>query len=101
MFTEYKTHFRIQAMSRILPLEQFTETCQKVCFAVDEYSQLDFILANSYLSYIFSEYITVTGEHGFQDYYRRCRQNAQLALSQLPFLLPATVEAVAALTLGV
>ncbi|KAI1190689.1 fungal-specific transcription factor domain-containing protein [Nemania serpens] len=97
---EYKTHFRIQAMSRILPLEQFTETCQKVCFAVDEYSQLDFILANSYLSYIFSEYITVTGEHGFQDYYRRCRQNAQLALSQLPFLLPATVEAVAALTLG-
>lgn len=97
---EHKTHFRIQAVSRILPLEQFTDICQKVCFAVDEYSQLDFIIANSYLSYIFSEYITATSEHGYQDYYRRCRQNAQVALSRLPFLLPATIEAIAVLTFG-
>ncbi|KAI1114326.1 fungal-specific transcription factor domain-containing protein [Nemania sp. NC0429] len=97
---EHKSHFRILAVSRILPLDQFTDICQKVCFAVDEYSQLDFIIANSYLSYIFSEYITATGEHGYQDYYRRCRQNAQMALSRLPFLLPASIEAIAALTFG-
>lgn len=72
-----------------------------MCFAIDEYSQLDFILANGYLSYLFSEYITATGNRDYQDYYRLCRQNAQVALSRLPLVLPATIEAVAALTFGV
>ncbi|KAI0428421.1 fungal-specific transcription factor domain-containing protein [Xylaria sp. FL1042] len=97
---EHKMFFRIESMSRILPLDYFTSICQKVYFAVEDYSQLEFILANSYLSYIFSEYIVVTGKHEYQDYYRRCRQNAQVALSQLPLLLPATTEAVATLTFG-
>ncbi|KAI0456635.1 fungal-specific transcription factor domain-containing protein [Xylaria acuta] len=97
---EHKVFFRIAAVSRILPLEMFTELCQKVYFAVDEYSQLDFILANGYLSYIFSEYIVATGKHNYQEYYTRCRQNAQVALSRLPLLLPATIETVAALTFG-
>ncbi|GAP85999.2 putative C6 transcription factor [Rosellinia necatrix] len=97
---EHKFLFRIEAVSRILPLEKFTETCQKVCFAVDEYSQLDYIVANGYLSYIFSEYIAATGRRGYEDYYRQCRRSAQVALSRLPLLLPATVEAVAALTFG-
>ncbi|KAI0879413.1 fungal-specific transcription factor domain-containing protein [Hypoxylon argillaceum] len=89
-----------EAISRYLPLEKFTEICQKVCFAVDEYSQLDFILANGYLSYIFSEYITVTGNHNYQKYYTLCRQNAQVALSRLPLVLPASIEAIAALLFG-
>ncbi len=93
--------FRIESLSRILPLDRFTDICQKVYFAVEDYSQLDFILANSYLSYIFSEYIAVTGKQEYQDHYRRCRQNAQVALSQLPLLLPATIEAVATLAFGV
>ncbi|KAI8953772.1 fungal-specific transcription factor domain-containing protein [Xylaria longipes] len=97
---EHKVFFRIEAVSRILPLEKFTELCQKVYFAIDEYSQLDFILANSYLSYIFSEYIIVTGKNNYQEYYTRCRQNAQVALSRLPLVLPATIEAIAALTFG-
>ncbi|KAI1750974.1 fungal-specific transcription factor domain-containing protein [Xylaria castorea] len=97
---EHKAFFRIEAISRILPLEKFTELCQKVYFAVDEYTQLDFILANSYLSYIFSEYIVTAGKQNHKEYYTRCRQNAQLALSRLPLLLPATIETVAALTFG-
>ncbi|KAI0101628.1 fungal-specific transcription factor domain-containing protein [Nemania sp. FL0031] len=97
---DHKPFFRIEAVSRILPLEKFTEICQKVYFAVDEYSQIDFILANSYLSYIFSEYIAATGNHDYQDYYTRCRQNAQVILSRLPLILPASIETVAALTFG-
>ncbi|KAI0539300.1 fungal-specific transcription factor domain-containing protein [Xylaria digitata] len=97
---EHKMFFRIESLSRILPLENFTDICQKVYFAVDDYSQFDFILANAYLSYIFSEYIAVTGKNEYQDYCRRCRQNAQVALSHLPLLLPATLEAVATLTFG-
>ncbi|KAF2965254.1 hypothetical protein GQX73_g8332 [Xylaria multiplex] len=97
---EHKMFFRIESLSRILPLENFTEICRKVYFAVDDYSQFDFILANASLSYIFSEHIAVTGKIEYQDHCRRCRQNAQVALSHLPLLLPATLDAVAALTFG-
>ncbi|KAI0183892.1 hypothetical protein EV127DRAFT_445642 [Xylaria flabelliformis] len=97
---EHNAFFRIGAISRILPLEKFTELCQKVYFAVDEYTQLDFVLANSYLSYIFSEYIVATGKTNYTQFYTQCRQNAQVALSRLPLLLPTTIETVAALTFG-
>ncbi|KAI0514846.1 fungal-specific transcription factor domain-containing protein [Xylaria bambusicola] len=97
---EHKMFFRIDSLSRILPLQRFTDICQKVYFAVEDYSQFDFILANCYLSYVFSEYNTLTGKDKYRDYYRQCRLNAQFALSQLPLLLPATTEAVATLTFG-
>ncbi|KAI1177614.1 fungal-specific transcription factor domain-containing protein [Nemania sp. FL0916] len=97
---DHKSFFRIQAVSRIFPIENLTEICQKVYFAVDEFTQIDFILANSYLSYIFAEYIATTGRHDYQPYYQQYRRNAQVALSRLPLLLPATIEAVAALTFG-
>ncbi|KAI3329398.1 hypothetical protein HD806DRAFT_285119 [Xylariaceae sp. AK1471] len=97
---EHKVFFRIESVSRILPLERFTDICQKVYFAVDQYSELDFILANSYLSYVFYEYIVATGKHEYQNYCRQYRQNAQIALSQLPLLLPPSIEAVAALVFG-
>ncbi|KAJ3554143.1 hypothetical protein NPX13_g10695 [Xylaria arbuscula] len=89
------------SLSRILPLERFTDICQKVYFAVEDYSQFDFILANCYLSYVFSEYVAVTGKHRYKEYHSQCRLNAQVALSQLPLLLPATTEAVATLAFGV
>ncbi|KAI1368604.1 fungal-specific transcription factor domain-containing protein [Xylaria arbuscula] len=96
----YKGFFRIDSLSRILPLERFTDICQKVYFAVEDYSQFDFILANCYLSYVFSEYVAVTGKHRYKEYHSQCRLNAQVALSQLPLLLPATTEAVATLAFG-
>lgn len=97
---EHKVFFRIESVSRILPLEKFTETCQKVYFAVDPYSELDYILANAYLSYVFYEYIVATGKAEYQNHWRQYRRNAQVALSRLPLLLPASLEAVAALTFG-
>ncbi|KAI0468679.1 fungal-specific transcription factor domain-containing protein [Xylaria cf. heliscus] len=97
---EHKAFFRIDSIGRVLPLDRFTEICQKVYFAVDEYSQLDFILANGYLSYIIPEYIVATDNYAYHEYYVRYRQNAQMALSRLPLLLPATIDSVAVLAFG-
>ena len=70
-------------------------------FAIDDYSEVDLILANGYLSYIFSEHVVVSGLQDYQGYCRLCRTNFQSALSRLPLLLPASMEIIAALTLGV
>jgi hypothetical protein len=72
-----------------------------VYFAVDDYSDLDFIIANEYLSYIFAEHVVVTGIQDYAGYSRLCSKNLQQALSRLPLLLPASMEAIAALMLGV
>jgi hypothetical protein len=53
------------------------------------------------LSYVFYEYILATGKQEYRDFCRQYRQNTQIALSRLPLLLPASVEAIAALTFGV
>ncbi|KAI1261042.1 fungal-specific transcription factor domain-containing protein [Xylariaceae sp. FL1019] len=97
---EHQSLFRIETIGRILPLETFTNICRKVYFAVDGYSDIDFILANGYLSYVFSEYTGYTGEHDLRAYCKLCRQNAQLALTRIPLLLPATMETVGALLFG-
>ncbi|KAF2803421.1 uncharacterized protein BDZ99DRAFT_512173 [Mytilinidion resinicola] len=67
------------------PLEAVMAICRKVYFAVDDYSEWDLIPANGYLSYIFSEHVI----------------NFHSALSRLPLLLPASMEVIATLTLGV
>jgi hypothetical protein len=88
-------------ISQILPLEKFTEICQKVYFAVDDYSEVDFILANGYLSYIFSEHVVVSGLQDYREYYRLCQKNFYSAFARLPLLLPPCIEVIAVLTLGV
>ncbi|KAI0164989.1 fungal-specific transcription factor domain-containing protein [Xylariaceae sp. FL1272] len=97
---DHQSLFRIESIGRILPLETFTNICRKVYFAVDGYSDIEFILANGYLSYIFSEYVGSAGEHDLRAYCKLCRQNAQLTLTRIPLLLPATMETIAALAFG-
>ena len=99
--SEHKAFTRIAWLSQILPLEKFTEICRKVYFAVDEYFEVDLILANGYLSYIFSEHVIVSGAQDSREFCHLCRENFEAALSRLPLLLPATMEVIAALTLGV
>ncbi|RDW74799.1 hypothetical protein BP6252_05941 [Coleophoma cylindrospora] len=91
---------RMAWLSQILPLQTFTDICRKVYFAVEEYSEIDFLLANGYLSYIFSEHVIVSGLPGYRGYCQLCRENLDNSLSQLPLLLPASMEVIAALTLG-
>ncbi|KAI0199162.1 fungal-specific transcription factor domain-containing protein [Astrocystis sublimbata] len=97
---DHELFFRIEAVFRILPLKRFGELCQKVYFAADEYSQFDFILVNSYLSYLFSEFIVTTGRSRYLEHYTKCRQNALAALSRLPLLLLPTTETIAVLAFG-
>ncbi|KAF2181556.1 hypothetical protein K469DRAFT_671308 [Zopfia rhizophila CBS 207.26] len=88
-------------LPEILPRQHFTEICQKVYFSVDDYSEIDFILANGYLSYTFFEHAAISGREDYFEHCRLCRMNIESALSRLPLLLPATMNVIAALTLGV
>ena len=96
---EYLT--RIAWISRVLPLEKFTEICRKVYFAVDQYSEVEFILANGFLYYIFAEHVAVSGNVDYGEYFCICRKNLHDGLMRLPLFLPASMEVIAALTLGV
>lgn len=101
MTLDHPKNTRVAWISHILPLQRFTDICQKVYFAVDDYSEIDFILANGYLSYMFFEHVVLSARQDYQEYCQQCRQNLHGALSQLPILLPASMEVIAALTLGV
>jgi hypothetical protein len=94
-------HTRMVWIPRVLPLDWFSDICRKVYFAIDDYNEIDFILANGYLSYVFSEHITVSGLHDYREYCRLCRENLHNACARLPLLLPPSMEVIAALTLGV
>lgn len=86
--------------SRILPLETFTDICKKVYFAVDEYSDIEFLLANGYLAYIFAEYVIVRKAEEYKEYSLLCRDNFHNGFAQLPLLLQPSMELVALLTIG-
>lgn len=68
---------------------------------MDGCSQIDYILANGYLSYIFFEHQLISGRLDYAEYSRICRNNLNDALTKLPHLIPSSMEAIAALTLGV
>ncbi|KAH8898669.1 hypothetical protein GQ53DRAFT_635840 [Thozetella sp. PMI_491] len=88
-------------ISRVLPLEWFADTCRKVYFAIDDYNEVDFVLANGYLSYVFSEHVVVSGLEEHRDHASLCRENLYHCLSRLPLILQPSLEVVAALILGV
>ncbi|KAI7978784.1 hypothetical protein EIK77_006641, partial [Talaromyces pinophilus] len=90
----------IARISQILPLQKFTDICRKVYFAVEEYREVDFILANAYLKYVFAEHVVVFGRQDYREYCQLCGDNLHDALSRLPLLLPASMEVIAVLTLG-
>ena len=69
-------------------------------FAVDDYTDIDYILANGYLYYIFAQHFIESGVQTQHKYSQLCKKNLENALSRLPLLLPASMEVVAALTLG-
>ncbi|KAI1414111.1 hypothetical protein F5Y13DRAFT_179093 [Hypoxylon sp. FL1857] len=97
---DHEGYTRMVWVSHILPLEKFAEICRKIYFAIDDYSEVDLILANGYLSYVFSEHAVVSGLQDYREYFQLCQKNLHNALSRLPLLLPASMEVIAALTLG-
>ncbi|KAI6754601.1 hypothetical protein HG530_012353 [Fusarium avenaceum] len=96
----HATDFRIQWICNILPLAHFQQICTKVYFGVDDYSEAESIIASSFLSYVFAEYAVVYGDAKHGEYCQFFRSSLGQALSKLPLLLTASLEVVAALTLG-
>ncbi|KAF2794397.1 hypothetical protein K505DRAFT_304056 [Melanomma pulvis-pyrius CBS 109.77] len=97
---DHPEYYKVSWLSRILPLDKFTEICQKVYFAVEDYTDIDFVLANGYLYWLFSEYFVISESDVYRGYCVQCRQNLHIALSRIPFILPPTMDTVAALTIG-
>lgn len=98
---DHQGYGRISSVSRILPLQNFTDICRRVYFAVDYYNEIDFILANGYLHIIFTQHFIGSGLNNYQRHGQLCWENMERAVSQLPLLLPASMETIAALVLGV
>ncbi|KAF0331204.1 C6 transcription factor [Colletotrichum asianum] len=69
-------------------------------FAIDDYTEIDFVLASGYLTYIFAEHLITTGLNDYREHWLMCRKNLHDAVARLPLLLPASMDAVAALTLA-
>ncbi|KAJ4221144.1 hypothetical protein NW759_007214 [Fusarium solani] len=96
----HQNSHRLSWICKVLPFDKFEEICRKVYFAVDDYTKAEFIIANSFLSYIFAEHAVIHGDATSQEYCNLCRSNLGNAISRLPLFLPASMEMIAALTLG-
>ncbi|KAH6986377.1 hypothetical protein BKA56DRAFT_613753 [Ilyonectria sp. MPI-CAGE-AT-0026] len=96
----HEQHPSLAWISHILPHGMFADVCKKVYFAIEDYSEVDFTLANGYLSYVFAARGAEFGELDYREHWELCRDNLFRALSRLPMILPTSIEAVAALTLG-
>ncbi|KAH7386206.1 hypothetical protein BKA64DRAFT_136262 [Cadophora sp. MPI-SDFR-AT-0126] len=97
---EHRHYYRVSWLSLILPLETFTEICQKVYFAVDDYEEVDYILVNGYLYWLFAEYGIVSDSDEYLGYCMQFKRNLHNTLMRLPILLQPSMKAVAALTMG-
>lgn len=97
----HQNSHRLSWICKVLPFDKFEEICRKVYFAVDDYTKAEFIVTNSFLSYVFAEHAVICGDATSREYCNLCRSNLGNAISRLPLFLPASMEMIAALTLGV
>ncbi|KAF7547811.1 hypothetical protein G7046_g8890 [Stylonectria norvegica] len=96
----HANHVRLSRICSILPLEKFEEICRKVYFAVDDYTEVDYILANGFLSHAFSEHVITSGSQTSRTHCQLCRFNLCTSISRLPMLLLPSMEVIAALTIA-
>lgn len=75
--------------------------CLRVYFSKD-FSAADFIIANSALLQLFTEQSEEVSDNAESIRYAHlCRTNVETALLNLPLHLPATMDSISALLLGV
>ncbi|CAH0056886.1 unnamed protein product [Clonostachys solani] len=87
-------------LGQVLDIEQFADSCQRVYFPITKFSQLDFIIANSFLAWVFCEYGLVSGQHKYFAFGSQCQSNALNSISHLPLVLPPSSKTIASLVLG-
>ncbi|KAK2740009.1 hypothetical protein CKAH01_07178 [Colletotrichum kahawae] len=88
----------------LMPIPAYIELCRDVYFSIDEYTDTDFIIANSGLYYLFTEHFCPTDNEDLRKQYfvwgRLCRDALMEAVGSLTICLPAHVRSVQALVLG-
>lgn len=86
-------------------IDRVIDKCHEVFFASEDFSDEDFVIANGGLYFIFAEYEFVDENHQMREIYRNCmnmtRRNLQAGLVNLRLLMPASADAISALSLGV
>ncbi|KZL78373.1 fungal specific transcription factor domain-containing protein, partial [Colletotrichum incanum] len=87
-----------------LPSSAFIDLCRNVYFSVDDYSAVDFIIVNSGLYYLFTEYFCPNENADLQKQHlywgSLCRNALAAAVTSLSASLSARIENVQALILG-
>lgn len=86
-----------------IQFNQFPDMCVGVYFS-DDYPEADYISVNAGLHSLFWDYASqLPAEHREEHFKfsRRCRENLEAALANLPLHLPATSNTILALILGV
>jgi len=87
-----------------IAVDDFTECCRKVFFATEDFSLSTFIVVNAGLFYLFHEKSLQAEEPRKSELFRDhllCRDNIETALMNLPLLMPARMDTIEALLLGV
>ncbi|KAH7117161.1 hypothetical protein B0J11DRAFT_593352 [Dendryphion nanum] len=92
------------ALRCFTPIEHFIDTCRNVFFAIDDYSDVEFIIATAGLYYLFTEIFQTTApgpsRRQFLAHGHLCRKALEAALSTVGAFLPARMDSVQALILG-
>lgn len=88
-----------------LTVEYFIEKCREVYFCTDDYTEATFIVVNFGLYSVFVELSVVAKDAASREetqrYVQLCKDNLETALANLNILMPATIESIMALSLGV
>lgn len=92
-------------VSAFITTEDFTKYCRQVYFATEDFSLVTFIIVNGGLYYLLLEKHILeedeTAAAGFLSYQNLCQDNLKTALANLPLFLPARIDSIQALLLGV
>ena len=86
-------------------IDRFTDRCRRVYFATDDPSEGTFIIVNAGLASLYFEAAVNASDPAERARYDACRamcaRNLEIALGQLNLMMPATLENIEALLMGV
>lgn len=86
-----------------IPVHKFPETCLSI-YLTENYNEADFVMVNACLHYLFETYSYQLAGEERAEYHRLsrlCGANLETALINLPLHLPANIDTITALLLGV
>ncbi|KAI5458317.1 hypothetical protein BGZ63DRAFT_61582 [Mariannaea sp. PMI_226] len=84
-----------------ITIDYFIECCQKVFFAIENFSLAVFVIVNAGLYYLFQEKsIAEPQNESFLSFHHLCRDNLDIALASWPLLQHPNREIIEALLLG-